>query len=229
MDHRKPGIERQPGTSLLPAELDNSNVIFSYGSLLDHDTLRELLRTRGAFEIFETVSRSEAVRLANRFSCDITILKNVRLEDVRVSLVTETILRRWYRTRGQDLTGLIDAGITAPEVSPAVFLYGRCARPGERGRFLNGGLICNLTAEEVSFLDRYEWTPVLSRVPVPRIVIEGRVYFPEAMTFYAGSEDPCDLEPEEKAERSRFLNLHRRPGRLSPQARWPPDVRRRFD
>jgi hypothetical protein len=229
MDHRIPGTEQPPGTSTLPAELDNSNVIFSYGSLLDHDKLRELLPTRGAFEIFETVSLAEAVRLTKRFSRDIIILKNVRLEGVRVSLVTETILRRWYRTRGGDLAGLIDAGIAAPEVSPAVFLYGRCAQQGERGRFLNGGLICNLTTDEVSFLDKYEWAPVLERVAVPRIVIDGRMYFPQKMTFYAGSEDPGDLEPAEKAERSRFLDLHRQPGRLSPQARWPPDVRRSFD
>ena|GEM_PF-5290915 len=33
----------------LPGELDNDTVIFSYGSLLDHEKLRELLTNRGEY------------------------------------------------------------------------------------------------------------------------------------------------------------------------------------
>src|SRR5262245_65016484 len=95
----------------LPSELDSGNTIFSYGSLLDHGKLRELLAERGEFRILETNDAAEAARLAKDHADDIVILRNVRLENVRVSVVTEKILRRWYKDRGGDLRELTDAGI----------------------------------------------------------------------------------------------------------------------
>ena len=44
----------------LPAELDNESVILTYGSLLEHAQLRELLKDRGEFEIFETAEPTES-------------------------------------------------------------------------------------------------------------------------------------------------------------------------
>lgn len=210
----------------LPAELDNSTVIFSYGSLLDHQKLRTLLKARGEFKILETNDLAEAAGLAKANPKDIIILRNVRLENVRVSIVTETMLRRWYENRGGDLEALIGAQITTREIAPAIFLYGRAARPAERGRTLNGGLICNLTEDELSVLDKYEWSPVLKRVRTPKLKIGDRTFVPEKITFYAGAESADDLTAEEKAERAGLLNFGRKPGQKSPQAKWHSDVRR---
>lgn len=211
----------------LPSELDNDGVVFSYGSLLDHEMLRRLLKGRGPFRIMETGDAAEAVDLVRGGPGDIVILRNVRLENVRVSIVTETILRRRYKDSGGDLQELIDAGVTTREVPQAAYLYARPAAPFEKGRSLNGGLICNLTEEELSVLDMYEFEPVLRRTRAPELTIRGRSYVPEHITFYAGSGSSGDLTVEEKAERSRLLNLNRKPGRQSPQAKWPTNVRRK--
>jgi hypothetical protein len=96
----------------LPGELDNDRVIFSYGSLLDHEKLRALLKNRGEFKILETENLTEAATLVQGNPKDIVILRNVRLENVRVSIVTETMLRRWYQNRGGDLEELIKAKVT---------------------------------------------------------------------------------------------------------------------
>lgn len=210
----------------LPGELDNETVIFAYGSLLEHEKLRELLTKRGEFKILETGHAAEAAQLVKDHPKDIVILKNVRLENVRVSIVTETMLRRWYARSGGDLEALRAAGLVARETRPAVFLMGRPAKPEEKGRTLNGGLICNLSKEELSLLDRYEWTPVLKRVRAPKLKIGKRAFVPEQITFYAGAESTGDITREEKAERSRLLNLNRKPGGQSPQARWQRGVRR---
>lgn len=211
----------------LPGELDNETVIFSYGSLLEHEQLRELLKDRGEFEIFETRNLTEAARLVNNHPKDIVILRNVRLENIRVSIVTETMLRRWYKTRGGELEELIRAGVTSREIPRAVFLYARPAETFEKGRFLNGGLICNFSKEELSVLDKYEFEPVLKRMRTPELKIGDRPFFPKKITFYAGTESFDDILPEEKAERSRLLGLDRKAGNLSPQARWQRGVRRR--
>src|SRR5690348_11355394 len=87
----------------LPAELDNETVIFSYGSLLNNETLRGLLKNRGQFKILETDNLAEAARLVKDNPADIVILRNVRLENVRVSIVTETMLRRSFKNRGGDI------------------------------------------------------------------------------------------------------------------------------
>jgi len=211
----------------LPAELDNDTVIFSYGSLLEHKKLRELLKNRGEFKILETVDAAKAAGLAKANPKDIVILKSVRLENVRVSIVTETILRRWYKNMGGNLQELIDAEIITREILQAVFLVARPAKPGEKGKSLNGGLICNLSKEELSILDKYEWKPVLERTRAPELKIGERAFVPEHITFYAGTEPAGDITSEEKADRARLLNLNRKPGRLSPQARWQRQVRRR--
>lgn len=211
----------------LPPELDNETVIFSYGSLLEHETLRKLLKTRGEFKIFETNDASEAARLVKANPKDIVILKNVRLENVRVSIVTETILRRWYKNRGGELQELIDAGVTTREIPQALFLYARPAKTGEKGRTLNGGLIYNLSSDEVLMLDKYEFEPVLIRARTPEIKIGERTFVPKYVAFYAGTESPGDITSEEKAERARLLNLNRKPGAHSPQARWQREVRRK--
>jgi hypothetical protein len=155
-------------------------------------------------------------------------LKNVRLENVRVAIVTETILRRWYVKRGGELEDLIAAGVTTREAPQALFLYARPARPIEKGRTLNGGLICNLTETEETeslLLDKYEFEPVLKRARVPKLKIGDGAFFPEHITFYAGTENFDDITVEEKKERSVFLDLNRKPGAQSPQARWKKDVR----
>jgi len=211
----------------LPAELDNATVIFSYGSLLEHDTLRALLKTRGEFKILETGAAAEAARLARDNPQAIVILRGVRLENVRVSIVTETILRRWYQNRGGNIEEIIDAKVTTREISPALFLYARPAEPFEKGKSLNGGLICNLSEAEVSRLDKYEWQPVLERTRAPELIIQARAFVPRQITFYAGTESTADITPEEKAERAGLLNLNRKPGSLSPQAKWHRLVRRK--
>jgi hypothetical protein len=210
----------------LPAELDNETVVFSYGSLLDHATLRELLTTRGEFRILETLDAAEAARLARDNPKDIIILKNVRLENVRVCIVTETRLRRWYQNRGGDVEGIIDAGVTTRDVPKALFLCARPAKPFEKGRTLNGGLICNLTGAELTHLDKYEWSPVLKRERTPEFLIREQIYVPEHIIFYAVTESFDDITVEEKAERAKLLNLNRKRGEQSPQARWQKNVRR---
>lgn len=205
----------------LPAELDNERVIFSYGSLLDHEKLRELLRAKGEFNILETGDLAEAARLAKDNPQDIVILRNVRLENVRVSIVTEAILRRWYQDRGGDPQKIIDAD----EILEAAYLYARPARSGERGRTLNGGLICNLSSTDVATLDNYELIPVLQKTRTPELKIEDRTFFPEHIFFYAGTESVNNLTREERAERARLLNLNRKPGELGPHAKWPKNVR----
>lgn len=211
----------------LPSELDNDTVIFSYGSLLIHEKLRELLNNRGKFKILETDSLDEAANLTRDNPKDIVILTNVHLENVRVSIVTETILRRWYKNRGGNLEELIEAEIITRQVMPAVFLYARSARPAEKGKTLNGGLICNLSKAEVSGLDKYEWQPVFKRTRTPKLQIAGSLFIPRYITFYAGTESTKDVTCEEKAERARLLSLNRKPGHLSPQAKWKRNVRRK--
>jgi hypothetical protein len=211
----------------LPAELDNDTVIFSYGSLLNHEKLRYLLKTRGEFKILETSNAAEAAGLCQSNPKEIVILRNVCLENVRVSIVTEMMLRRWYKNRGGDLQELIDAGVTTREMPPALFLYARPAKYRERGKILNGGLICNLGKEELSVLDKYEWEPVLKRLRAPKLKIRNDVFIPKHIVFYAGIESTKDIPVEEKAERARLLNLNRKPGHLSPQARWQTNVRRK--
>ena len=211
----------------LPAELDNETVIFSYGSLLEREKLRELLKTRGEFKILETIDAAEAARLAKDNPKDIVILRNVRLENVRVTIVTETILRRWYKNRGGDLEALINAKITTREIPQALFLCARPIEPREKGKALNGGLICNLSKAELSVLDKYEWGPVLKRLRAPELKIGLRAFVPKHIAFYAVTESTADITAEEKAERSRMLNLNRKPGAQSPQARWHRQVRRK--
>jgi hypothetical protein len=211
----------------LPSELDNETVIFSYGSLLEHEQLRELLRNRGEFKILETNNLAGAARLVKENPRDIIILRNVRLENVRASIVTESMLRRWYKLRGGNIERLIRAGVTTREIPQAVFLYARPARPEEKGRTLKGGLIFNFTADEILMLDEYEFKPVLERVRTPELYIENRRFVPKRITFYAGTESVGDITDEEKTERAKLLYLNRKPGRLSPHARWKSDVRRK--
>jgi len=213
----------------LPPVLDNETVIFSYGSLLDQERLRALLTHRGEFLIVETSSVPEAMRLIAENPDGIVILRGVRLDNVRVSVVTEAILRRWYRDRGGDLQSLIEAGVTTVETPEAAYLYARPAFPAERGRSLNGGLICNLTAEEVGVLDKYEFEGVLERTRAPALAVGGTEYVPNQITFYAGTMSPEEITPEEKAERVRLLNLGRKPGHKGPHAKWPRNVRRKSD
>ena len=219
-----PGKDKKP----LPVELDNDTVIFSYGSLLNHEKLRELFKTRGEFKILETIDAAEAARLAKDQPQDVVILKNVCLENVRASIVTETMLRRWYKNRGGNLQALIDAEVTTPDVPQALFLYARPAKAVEKGKILNGGLICNLSKAELSILDKYEWSPVLIRERAPELKIQNQTYFPEHITFYAGTESTDDITSEERAERAGLLNLNRKPGEPSPQAKWQRNVRRKF-
>jgi len=211
----------------LPSEIDNATAIFSYGSLLDHGQLRTLLKAKREFEITETSDIADAVRLIGERPADVVILRDVRLGNVRVSVVTEAILRRWYKDSGGDLRKLIDAGVTTFETPEAAYLYARPAREGERGRSLNGGLICNLTAEEVAVLDKYEFETVLVRTRTPRLEIQGNIFSPAFISFYAGTQNTDDLSAAEKAERSRLLHLNRKPGRQGPHAKWPENVRRR--
>jgi hypothetical protein len=211
----------------LPPELDNESVIFAYGSLLDHAQLCKLLKHRGGFRIFETNDLAEAGSLVVNKPKDIVILRNVRLENVRVAIVTETMLRRWYKNRGGEIEELIRLGVTKPEVPRALFLYARPSGTFEKGRSLNGGLIFNFTKDELARLDKYEFDPVLVRSRTPELRIGGRSFFPEAITFYAGTESYDDMTAEERTERARLLHFNRKAGQLSPQARWRKDVRRR--
>jgi hypothetical protein len=220
--------KKDPGnTAPLPGKLDDDTVIFSYGSLLGHEKLRELLVQRGEFQIFETSDVAEAASLARENPEDIVILRDVRLENVRVSIVTEAILRRWYKDRGGDLRNLIDAGITTEETPECAYLYARPAEPGEKGKSLDGGLICNLTADEVAVLDKYEFEGVLKRTRTPELVIQGRKYIPRHVAFYAGTVSVSGITAEERAERSRLLDLNRKPGQKGPHAKWPQNVRRK--
>ena len=211
----------------LPAELDQKTALFAYGSLLEHEQLRELLRQRGEFRILETENLARAVRLVIDNPRDIVILRNVRLENVRVCIVTETILRRWFENRGGSIEEHIESGVAPIEIPRSLFLYARPSDPFEKGKSLNGGLIFNFQPNELSVLDKYEFAPVLKRTRAPELKIAERAYFPRNITFYAGTESFDDIQPEEKAERARLLNLNRKRGRLSPQARWPERIRQK--
>jgi hypothetical protein len=214
-------------TPQLPPEIDNDTVIFSYGSLLDHGQLRFLLNARGDFEIRETLDLAEAATMVNAHPEDIVILRDARLENVRVSIVTEAILRRWYKDSGGDLQKLVDAGVTSREVPESAYLYARPVREGERGRFLNGGLICGLTTEEVDVFDKYEFETILRRTRTSRLAIQNRTFTPAYITFYAGTAAADDLTPEEVGEKSRILRLNRQRGKKSPHAKWPENIRKK--
>jgi hypothetical protein len=149
------------------------------------------------------------------------------LENVRVSIVTETILRRRYKNRGGDVEELIESGLTTREILPALFLCARPATPVETGRTLNGGLIFNLRKAELAVLDKYEWKPVLKRLRAPELKIGARVFVPKHITFYAATGAAESITAAEKSERTRLLDLNRKPGELSPQARWRREVRRK--
>ena len=208
----------------LPAEVDNDTVIFSYGSLLDRDRLKHLLRDRGTFQIFETDSLAETSKLVTDKPTDIVILRNVRLLNVRVSIVTESMLRRWYAEKGGDLPSLVEECVTTELPSQSIFLVARAASD-ENGRSLKGGLICNLRPKELLHIDRYEWKPVLERTRTPKLEIDGKTYEPKHVTFYAGKQPLDDISVEERAERSRLMDLNRGKGQKSPQAEWPDNVR----
>lgn len=216
-----------PVIESLPAELDNAGVIFSYGSLLEPQKLRDLLTDRRQFKIFETDNAKYAAKLVNLYSSDIVILKDVRIVNVRVSIFTETILRRWYENRGKKVQELITAGIAEAEIPKALFLFARPAELHEKGKILNGGLICNLTRDELLKLDKYEWNPVMKRTRVNQITIEDRCFSPNYITFYAGTESAENITAEEKAERGEMMNFNRIRGCLSPQAKWRRNVRQR--
>ena len=81
-------LNEGPEKKRLPEALDNEGVLFSYGYLLDQPKLRELLNTRRPnFSILETTDIDEAKKLATHPDA-VVILRNVRMEGVRVSVVT---------------------------------------------------------------------------------------------------------------------------------------------
>ena len=69
--------------------------------------------------------------------------------------------------------------------------------------------------------------PVLKRERVPELKIGAHTFVPDYITFYAGTVSPDDITIEEKADRARLLNLNRKPGGQSPQAKWQKNVRRK--
>jgi hypothetical protein len=198
----------------LPDEIDNETVIFAYGSLLDEQTLRTLLVHRRQVNIRTAESIAAAVELRLRSPDDLVILRPVQVEEVRVMLVSNSILDRWASSDSDD-------GSSAPE---ALFLYGRRAKPHERGRHLKGGLLIGLTYDEVLDIDRYELEPVLSRCPATALKIGAATYRAEKISFYEGSMPAEARTLDEVAEIKRLLKLSR--SGAPNICRWPADVRR---
>jgi hypothetical protein len=201
----------------LPEALDNRGVIFAYGFLLDQPKLRELLnRTPADFPIYETTDMEEAKMLATHPD-SVVILRDVRLDGLRVDIHSEQQYRDWMKTIDPDtLEATIEEGILKPQGQPNASLYARTASPEEYPRFLNGGLICGLRPEELKRLDKFELDPVYKRTRTPELTIGGETYVPREVTFYAGRSD-LDPSPEEPARTRELLKKGRRV--------WPREVR----
>jgi hypothetical protein len=199
----------------LPPAIDAENVIFAYGSLLEEQTLRGLLKPRLPFSIRELTDIDSAVKAAASKPGDIVIIRGVRLLNIRAALVTSAILTRWFPFKDH---------IEASEVADGVFLYARRIRDGERGRHLNGGLILGLTFEEIKAIDAYELDPVLQRRPVGTLIINSERYACEHISFYEGTVPAESRTREEKQEIRRLLRVSRASGK--DLRRWPRDVRR---
>lgn len=98
------------------------------------------------------------------------------------------------------------------------FLYAQAAKEGERGRFLNGGLIIGLNREEVKKLVRYEFWPVYELTHTPSLKLHNQEYAPKHITFFAAQPK----EPHTKETRNQTQKILKK----QDTKKWPPDVRR---
>lgn len=211
----------------LPRSLDNPNVLFAYGSLLIEETLRKTLNARKpGFPILETSDIEEADKLIAADPEAIVILRNVKLSGVRVSIVSQEQLREWYEQVGGKWSDLVEAGIDQEQIQDHAILFARPAKTGEKPRFLNGGLVCGLTTEELALLDLYEILPVYQRTKVPELEIQNEPYRPKHVAFYSANPD-LEVSPKEQGRVRALLRQERKPNRLSPTAQWPETVRRK--
>lgn len=212
----------------LPKELDEDTTIFAYGYLLDVSELKKLLaEKRTDFVVLETTRLDEALKLRREHPDDIVILRGVRLEGVRVSVVTEEQLREFYKEQGESVEALVQKGLLEPNPRQHSYLYARVAGPTERGRFLDGGLIAGLRREELEeVLDPYELPPVYRRQRVPELTIEGKRFKPEHATFYAGNIGALARTEEAVIAAKKTARAGRAGiGQYGPGAKWPREAR----
>lgn len=212
----------------LPGELDTDTTLFAYGYLLDVSELKELIaKKRTDFAVLETTQLDRALKLRQEHPDDIVILRGVRLEGVRASVVTEEQLRGFYRERGESVEALVQKGLLEPAPRQHSYLYARVAEPDERGRFLDGGLIAGLRREELEeVLDPYELPPVYRRQRVPGLTIEGKRFKPERVTFYAGNIGKLRRATKEIVTAKETARVGRAGlGEYGTGAKWPREAR----
>jgi len=222
----------------LPESIDTETTIFSYGYLLDIDNLKELLQgARGEkkFCIHETSDVQKADELANSHPNDIVILHNVVLEGVRRFVVNEEQLTNLFKKE------LSKQGKTwndyekkmknkynyelGEEPERHAYLYVVPAKPDEKSKTLNGGLILGLNASELKMLDDYEYKPVYTRQPTKKLCINEKPYTTEHITFYAGSVgNPHTEKTMEKTREILYEGKLEKKGKLPSTAKWPHDI-----
>lgn len=218
----------------LPESLDRDTTIFAYGSLLDRAKLQELVgRNRGGFEIQETSSIEQASKVVAEHPNDVVILHGAQLDDVRVSVVSDAELRKWYAGQGRSVDEAIVRGVWPPEIQKYSFLHAHPAGAGEKGRFLNGGLVIGLTETDLTKeIDPFEIPPVYVREPVPKLTIDGQAYIPKHITFYSAGIPEQRRDPKESAASRRYSRAKTFDGsgkvitsEYSQEAKWPEGVR----
>ena len=217
----------------LPTSLDKRGTLFSYGSLLLQDTLRSVLKSRRlGFSILEASNIKDAKELVDKNPEAVVILPNVEMSGVRVDVISEDQLRKWYKQTGGDINDLIQKGAFEKETQPRVILYARTAQstdePRTRSRYLNGGLIFGLSEEEVRLdLDAYEADPVYKRAVVPELKINNEKYTPQNVTYYGAGVDLGKAEGESALVNKLLLGPEgqgRKLGTLK-NAQWKREVR----
>lgn len=229
-----PAPESGPKFEKLPEAIDNVGTLFSYGYLLDIPNLQGLLEDiqkltekPRTVTIREASDLSEAERLVRSEPESVIILRGTRLENVRVSVVSEEELHEQYEKRGKDIRSLVEKGMQQAPPREHAYLYSRRPVGEEKGRYLNGGLIIGLNEEELKHLDDYEYDPVYRRQPARELVIGSRKYQTEKITFYEGN-GPLERSPDHIAKAKKYVWRERsEAGARGPRAKWPPFVRKR--
>jgi hypothetical protein len=213
----------------LPESIDNEGTLFAYGFLLDKNFLDEenlkKSRPEGNYQILEAINLEEAMELA-RDKKNVVILRGVKLEGIRAQIITDEQMAEAYKKK---------FGKKVPwDTAPNQYLYAKKAEGEEKARYLNGGIIINLTPEDFKPMDANEGIVaedndgIYWRQNVPELEIAGAHYKPEHIKFYGGNIGDFHkyLDPEnEGLLSSRVARQEVHEGsvkrEISEHAKWP--------
>lgn len=206
----------------MPAFIDKPGTLFSYGSLLDHERLREQIleiNPDANIDIQDAVNLMDAHRIRVKSPNAIVIVHGAELEGIRANIIRESRF-----------------GEPEDAEHEEAYLYVRKAKEGERPRYVAGGIIIGLTKEFLQALDEYEMaTPPKSkeddpqfyrRAPVDELRIDGKIYSSRNIEFYEGIAEPHQTDEDREATRKIVLGEVRKRGEKAEGARWPETVRK---